>query len=151
MDNSFFNRQFRGNGFKWDIHRGVLGTLTALPMISKWLIHSTMPVRLEWHDCDVADKDSNSSQFGKSTQLSVSTEILTMKLNLFAVQALLIFVTTSGGVLFFKLVYFLAKRRRKFGLFWPPSANFSYFVANLCTFWCTHCSVVPKLTSISYM
>ena len=32
---------------------------------------------------------------------------------------------------FFKPVYFLAKRTRNVGLFWPLLATFSYFVANL--------------------
>ena len=139
MDNSFFNRQFRGNGFKWDILGGVLGTLTAFPMISKWLIHSTMPVRREWRDCDVADKDINSSQFGNSTQFSVSIEFLTMKLNLFAVQAIGIadICHDQRWCTFFKLVNCFAKRWKNISLFWPLSANYGSFVANLRTFWYT--------------
>ena len=51
--------------------------------------------------------------------------------------AVVYFFQTVGGVLFSSCVVlcFSAKRAQNFGLFWPLSANFSYFVGR--TFWCT--------------
>ena len=56
---------------------------------------------------------------------------------------------------FFKQVYFSIKKTPIFGIFWPLSANFGHFLANLRTFWCAfyrpeECSGVPKETNIGY-
>ena len=87
----------------------------------------------------MADKDINSSQFGNSTQFSVSIEFLTMKLNLFAVQAIGIadFCHDQRWCTFFKLVNCFAKRWKNISLFWPLSANYGSLVASLRTFWYT--------------
>ena len=73
-----------------------------------------MPVRREWRDCDVADKDINSSQFGNSTQFSVSIEFLTMKLNLFAVQAIGIADIWPAVVYFFQTGKLFCKEMEKY-------------------------------------
>ena len=60
-------------------------------------------------------------------------------------------VTTGGGVLFRTGVSISIENAK----FMPILTNFSYFVANLCTFWCTfyrpkECGGVPKLTNMRY-